>query len=126
MVLPGSSCTVAWIGSSLGEASFTPAPFCSRICLGPNSSHSSNPSVATISTFASEILGIRLLLEALQEPARFTARLCLSTSRVKALLRHSSDNEPGIHRQRIGRAWAYFDPQGDRVTDRAEVDRLNA
>lgn len=41
------------------------------------------------------------------------------------MLRHSSDTEPGITRKRMGRYWAYFDPQGRRVTDRAEIDRLN-
>jgi DNA topoisomerase-1 len=42
-----------------------------------------------------------------------------------AMLRHSSDSEPGFSRKRIGRYWAYFD--GDkRVTDRATIDRLNA
>ena len=41
------------------------------------------------------------------------------------MLRHSSDSEPGYTRQRKGQAWAYFD--GDaRVTDRDEIDRLNA
>ena len=42
------------------------------------------------------------------------------------MLRHSSDSEPGITRKRIGRSWAYFDPDGKRVTDRGEIDRLNA
>jgi len=42
------------------------------------------------------------------------------------LLRHSSDAEPGITRKRAGRSWAYFDPEGNRVTDREEIDRLNA
>src|SRR6059058_197284 len=42
------------------------------------------------------------------------------------MLRHSSDAEPGISRKRIGRYWAYFDPAGNRVTDRGEIDRLNA
>ncbi|HEY6048942.1 MAG TPA: DNA topoisomerase IB [Sphingomicrobium sp.] len=42
------------------------------------------------------------------------------------MLRHSSDNEPGITRKRIGRYWAYFDAEGNRVTDRDEIDRLNA
>jgi DNA topoisomerase-1 len=42
------------------------------------------------------------------------------------VLRHSSDSEPGITRKRIGRSWAYFDPDGKRVTDRGEIDRLNA
>src|SRR5438045_7665530 len=42
------------------------------------------------------------------------------------MLRHSSDSEPGITRKRIGRYWAYFDPGGNRITGRKEIDRLNA
>ena len=42
------------------------------------------------------------------------------------VLRHSSDTEPGITRKRMGRYWAYFDPEGARITDRDEIDRLNA
>jgi DNA topoisomerase-1 len=42
------------------------------------------------------------------------------------MLRHSSDTEPGIKRERKGRYWAYFDAQGHRITDREEIDRLNA
>jgi len=42
------------------------------------------------------------------------------------VLRHSSDAEPGITRKRHGRYWAYFDAEGKRVTDRDEIDRLNA
>ena len=42
------------------------------------------------------------------------------------MLRHSSDSEPGISRKRMGRYWAYFDADGKRVTDRGEIDRLNA
>jgi len=42
------------------------------------------------------------------------------------VLRHSSDTEPGITRKRMGRYWAYFDAKGKRVTDREEIDRLNA
>ena len=41
-------------------------------------------------------------------------------------LRHSSDSEPGFTRKRQGRYWAYFDEQGERVTDRETIDRLNA
>jgi DNA topoisomerase-1 len=41
-------------------------------------------------------------------------------------MRHSSDSEAGITRERKGRAWAYFTPAGKRITDRAEIDRLNA
>jgi DNA topoisomerase I len=42
------------------------------------------------------------------------------------VLRHSSDAEPGITRKRMGRHWAYFDTEGERITDRDEIDRLNA
>ena len=36
-----------------------------------------------------------------------------------------SDSEPGITRQRRGRSWAYFDADGNRITDRYEIERLN-
>ncbi|MFL6733495.1 MAG: DNA topoisomerase IB [Sphingomicrobium sp.] len=42
------------------------------------------------------------------------------------MLRHSSDTEPGITRKRIKNAWGYFDAEGNRITDRDEIDRLNA
>ena len=42
------------------------------------------------------------------------------------MLRHSSDAEPGITRKRMGRYWAYFDAKGGRITNREEIDRLNA
>ena len=41
-------------------------------------------------------------------------------------LRHSSDSEPGFTRKRMGRFWAYFDENGERITDRDTIDRLNA
>lgn len=41
-------------------------------------------------------------------------------------LRHSSDREAGYSRKRMGRYWAYFDEDGERLTDRATIDRLNA
>ena len=42
-------------------------------------------------------------------------------------LRHSSDSEPGFTRERKeDRYWTYFDPAGERVTDRDTIDRLNA
>ncbi len=44
----------------------------------------------------------------------------------QARLRHSSDSEPGYRRQKQGRYWAYFDEHGERITDREEIDRLNA
>ena len=42
------------------------------------------------------------------------------------MLRHSSDDEPGYSRRKSGRGWAYFDEHGKRLTNRAEIDRLNA
>ena len=44
----------------------------------------------------------------------------------RARLRHSNDSEPGYTRKRQGRYWAYFDQDGDRVTDRDEIERLTA
>ena len=40
-------------------------------------------------------------------------------------LKHVDDSSPGITRKKSGRAWAYFDPDGKRITDRGEIDRLN-
>src|SRR4051794_21172243 len=42
------------------------------------------------------------------------------------MLRFSDLTAPGITRQRIGTAWGYIDPHGKRVTDRDEIERLNA
>jgi DNA topoisomerase I len=39
---------------------------------------------------------------------------------------HVDEDEPGITRRRAGRGWLYFAPDGTRITDRAEIDRLNA
>ena len=44
----------------------------------------------------------------------------------KQRLRHSADSEPGYTRKRIGRYWAYYDEHGKRITDRDEIERLNA
>jgi len=41
-------------------------------------------------------------------------------------MRHSSDSEPGITREKKGNGWAYFSADGKRITDREEIDRLNA
>jgi DNA topoisomerase-1 len=41
-------------------------------------------------------------------------------------LRYVDDQIPGISRKRRGRYWQYFDAQEKRITDRAEIDRLNA
>ena len=42
------------------------------------------------------------------------------------MLRHSTDSKPGITREKNGLDWAYFAPDGKRIADRDEIDRLNA
>jgi len=39
---------------------------------------------------------------------------------------HCDDRGPGIRRRALKRGWAYHDCDGNRITDRAEIDRLNA
>ncbi|OAN51746.1 DNA topoisomerase IB [Sphingobium sp. TCM1] len=39
---------------------------------------------------------------------------------------HADDSIPGITRRALRRGWAYHDAQGSRITDRDEIDRLNA
>ncbi|HET6942326.1 MAG TPA: DNA topoisomerase IB [Sphingomicrobium sp.] len=41
-------------------------------------------------------------------------------------LRHSSDSEPGYTRKKHGRYWQYFGENGDRLTDRETIERLNS
>lgn len=41
------------------------------------------------------------------------------------MLCFTDDRMPGIRRRRAGRGWSYWDDQGDRITDREEIDRLN-
>ena len=38
---------------------------------------------------------------------------------------HANDSLPGISRRALKRGWAYFLPDGTRITDRDEIDRLN-
>src|SRR5215217_5107511 len=42
------------------------------------------------------------------------------------MLNYVGDFGPGITRKRRGRFWMYFDASGKRITDRDEIDRLNA
>ncbi|WP_225207335.1 DNA topoisomerase IB [Novosphingobium huizhouense] len=44
----------------------------------------------------------------------------------KTRLIYVDDSLPGIRRRRCGRGWGYWDAQGQRITDRDEIDRLNA
>jgi DNA topoisomerase-1 len=39
---------------------------------------------------------------------------------------YSDDSEPGIARRKVRHGWGYWDAHGKRITDRAEIDRLNA
>jgi len=41
-------------------------------------------------------------------------------------LHYVDDTMPGITRKRRGRYWQYFGPDGKRISDRDEIDRLNA
>ena len=41
-------------------------------------------------------------------------------------LHYVDDSKPGITRKRKGRYWQYFDAKENRITDRDEIDRLNA
>ena len=47
------------------------------------------------------------------------------TARRRSLC-YVDDSTPGITRKRKGRYWQYFDAKGKRITDRDEIDRLNA
>jgi DNA topoisomerase-1 len=39
---------------------------------------------------------------------------------------YCDDSKPGITRKKVRNGWAYYAPGGDRITDRDEIDRLNA
>ena len=39
---------------------------------------------------------------------------------------YSDDSGPGITRRKVRNGWGYWTAQGDRITDRDEIDRLNA
>jgi len=39
---------------------------------------------------------------------------------------YCDDGEPGITRRKMRHGWGYFDVSGNRITDRDEIDRLNA
>jgi len=39
---------------------------------------------------------------------------------------YCDDSKPGITRSKVRNGWAYHDAKGDRITDRDEIDRLNA
>ena len=41
-------------------------------------------------------------------------------------LTYVDDDLPGLTRRKAGRGWGYYDAHGTRITDRDEIDRLNA
>ncbi|MFA6117216.1 MAG: DNA topoisomerase IB [Sphingomonas sp.] len=43
-----------------------------------------------------------------------------------AKITYCDDSEPGITRKKARHGWGYYDPEGNRITDRDEIDRLNA
>lgn len=45
---------------------------------------------------------------------------------MKRGLRYCDDSRPGITRRKVGHGWGYWDAGGQRITDRDEIDRLNA
>jgi DNA topoisomerase I len=45
---------------------------------------------------------------------------------MKRGLRYCDDSRPGITRRKMRHGWGYWDADGKRITDRDEIDRLNA
>jgi DNA topoisomerase-1 len=43
-----------------------------------------------------------------------------------ATISYHDDSDPGITRKQMRHGWGYFDTEGARITDRDEIDRLNA
>jgi DNA topoisomerase-1 len=47
-------------------------------------------------------------------------------ARPASALEYVDDSGPGITRKKMRHGWAYYDPKGKRITNRDEIDRLNA
>lgn len=45
---------------------------------------------------------------------------------MKRGLRYCDDSRPGITRRKMRHGWGYWDADGNRITDREQIDRLNA
>jgi DNA topoisomerase-1 len=45
---------------------------------------------------------------------------------MKRGLRYCDDSRPGITRRKVRHGWGYWDAEGKRITDRDEIERLNA
>jgi len=50
----------------------------------------------------------------------------MANQKLTPRLVYVDDDLPGITRRKAGRGWAYHDAHGARITDRDEIDRLNA
>ena len=50
----------------------------------------------------------------------------MSETETMPILCYVDDGLPGISRKKAGHGWGYYDPNGKRITARAEIDRLNA
>lgn len=57
-------------------------------------------------------------------PRNRKARVHVSRSMASAL-EYVDDAGPGITRKKLAHGWAYYAPDGQRITDRDEIDRLN-
>ena len=44
----------------------------------------------------------------------------------RSKIRYYDDSEPGVTRKKMRHGWGYYDADGARITDREEIDRLNA
>src|SRR3569623_1128422 len=126
-----------WIGSVLIDASVTLAPASISAWRGLNNSSFSNPSVAIISTRASFRSGnVNLLRSRAHNSSRRQsvpersgeprisndARNGVPMTRIT----YCDDSQPGITRKKVRHGWGYWDAEGKRITDRDEIDRLNA
>jgi DNA topoisomerase-1 len=60
------------------------------------------------------------------EEANRDVDAAMRESATSALLCYVDDSLPGITRKPLKRGWAYWDAKGERITDRDEIDRLNA
>ena len=46
--------------------------------------------------------------------------------RIATKIVYADDSKPGITRKKMRHGWGYWDAEGNRITDRDEIDRLNA
>ncbi len=61
-------------------------------------------------------------------PGRIESGNLLRPPRISRRMKiiYCDDSEPGITRKKMRHGWGYYDTDGNRITDREEIDRLNA